>query len=107
MLLGQGRKQPLREALVYHQANGHLALRQGDWVLIDSKTCGDGNKEPAWFRQARGAHDCTGPGALYDLRADPAQTKNLYHAQPDRVRELQALLEQYRQAERTAPIASK
>jgi arylsulfatase A len=102
-LLGKNRGRSIRSSLVYHAANGHLALRQGDWVLIDSKTCGDGNKEPEWFRRERGAHDCAGPGALYDLRADPAQTKNLYDAQPDRARELKSLLDQYRQVERTAP----
>ncbi len=106
-LLGKKRSAPVRDALVYHEANGHLALRKGNWVLVDSATCGDGNKEPEWFRRARGAHDCAGPGALYDLRTDPAQTKNLYAAQPDKVRELKALLDEMRQVERTAPRATR
>ena len=92
----------MRESLVYQQGNGHLALRKGEWVFIDSATCGDGNKEPEWFRRERGAQDCMGPGALYNLRNDPAQTRNLYDAQPDKARELKTLLDQYRQAERTA-----
>jgi arylsulfatase A len=103
VLLGTQRHRSARASLVYHAANGHLALRHGDWVLIDSKTCGDGNKEPEWFRSARQAHDCAGPGALYNLRADPAQTKNLYDLQPAKVRELQQLLNQARREERTAP----
>ncbi|MDX2029278.1 MAG: arylsulfatase [Blastocatellia bacterium] len=103
IFLGRKGAPSIRGALVYHQINGHLALRKDEWVFIDSKTCGDGNKEPEWFRRERGAHDCAGEGALYNLRADPAQTRNLYDAQPDRARELKALLEQYRQAERTAP----
>lgn len=106
VLLGKKGKQAIRGTLVYHQANGHLALRKDEWVFIDSKTCGDGNKEPEWFRRERGAHDCAGEGALYNLRADPAQTKNLYDAQPGRARELKALLEEHRQAERTAPWIS-
>ncbi|MFN0110556.1 MAG: sulfatase family protein [Blastocatellia bacterium] len=103
VLLGQKRKQPIRQTLVHHQINGHLALRHGDWVLIDSKTCGDGNKEPEWFRRERGAHDCTGEAALYNLRDDPGQTKNLYDTQSAKARELKTLLDQYRQNERTAP----
>lgn len=103
-----GRKQPVRDALVHHQINGHLALRKGSWVFIDSPTCGDGNKEPEWFRQARNAHECAGAaGALYDLRADPAQTKNLYATEPDKVRELKTLLDTYRQNERTAPQTNR
>ncbi len=103
-----GRKQPVRETLVYHQINGHLALRKGSWVLIDSPTCGDGNKEPEWFRRERNAHECTGAaGVLYNLRDDPAQTKNLYASQPDKVRELKALLDTYRKEERTAPAITR
>ncbi|MFN0121913.1 MAG: sulfatase family protein [Blastocatellia bacterium] len=102
-LLGKKPKQPVRADLVHHQINGHLALRRGDWVLIDSATCGDGNKEPEWFRRERGAHDCAGPGALYNLRADPGQTRNLYDTQPDKAREMKALLDQYRQADGTRP----
>jgi arylsulfatase A-like enzyme len=90
-----------RGELVYHEHNGHLALRQGDWVFVDSATCGDGNKEPEWFRQARGLHNCAGPGALYNLKTDPGQAKNLYDAQPDKVRALKARLEQIRQQERS------
>jgi arylsulfatase A len=107
VLLGKGRQPSARATLVYHEHNGHLALRQGDWVFVDSKTCGDGNKEPEWFRQARGAHTCAEPGALYDLRNDPAQTKNLYHAQPDKVTAMKTLLDQYREAERTAPLMTR
>jgi arylsulfatase A-like enzyme len=90
-----------RGELVYHEHNGHLALRQGDWVFVDSATCGDGNKEPEWFRQTRSLHNCAGPGALYNLKTDPGQAKNLYDAQPDKVRALKARLEQIRQQERS------
>jgi arylsulfatase A len=103
VLLGQQPRQLIRETLVYHAANGHLALRQKDWVFIDSTTCGDGNKEPDWFRRKRDAHKCKEPGALYNLRTDPAQKKNLYSKQPDKVRELKAMLEKCQTEERSAP----
>ncbi len=92
-------KATIRGSLVYHEHNGHLALRQGDWVFVDSISCGDGNKEPEWFRQARGLHNCAGPGALYNLKTDPAQARNLYDAQPDKVRAMKALLDKIRQQE--------
>mgnify|MGYP002381928643 CR=1 FL=1 len=90
-----------RGVMVHHESNGDLALRQGDWVFIDSKTCGDGNKEPEWFRQTRGLHDCAGTGALYNLKTDPAQAKNLYDTEPERVRVMKALLDKIRQEERS------
>jgi arylsulfatase A len=99
VFLGKKPGLPVRESLVHHQANGHLALRHGDWVLIDSPTCGDGNKEPEWFRRERGAHDCSGAGALYNLRDDPAQARNLIESQPARARELKTLLDRIRKME--------
>ncbi len=93
-----------RGSLVYHEHQGDLALRQGDWVLVDSKTCGDGNKEPEWFRRERKLHDCSDAGALYNLKTDPAQAKNLYDAQPEKVREMKALLDKIRQEERSIPL---
>lgn len=103
VLLGKSSQQPIRAELVYHAADGHLALRKDEWVLIDSATCGDGNKEPKWFRRRRDAHECKTVGALYNLRLDPAQTKNLYKKQANKVRELKALLDKYRTEERSAP----
>ena len=98
-LIGKGSKRPARQELVYHQSNGHLALRKGDWVFVDSPTCGDGNKEPDWFRASRKADECGMPGALYDLRTDPGQTRNVYGQHPEKVRALRARLDLLRQRE--------
>ncbi len=96
LLRGNRSKRAARNELVYHQSNGHLALRQGDWVLIDSSTCGDGNKEPEAFRQARKLEPCAADGALYNLRQDPEQSKNLYGVNPERVRAMKERLNQLR-----------
>jgi arylsulfatase A len=99
LFLGKKLAKAARTEMVYHQSNGHLALRAGDWVFIDSPTCGDGNKEPAWFREARQLHPCTDPGALYDLRSDPGQARNLLTTHPERVQQMKNRLDQLRQAE--------
>ncbi len=99
VLLGKGQNRPVRTEMIYHQSNGHLALREGDWVFVDSPTCGDGNKEPEWFRKTRKADECGLPGALYDLRTDPGQTRNLYGSNPEKVRELKIRLDQLRAKE--------
>lgn len=102
VLLGKEPKRSPRTELVYHQSNGHLALRLGDWVFVDSPTCGDGNKEPEWFRSQRKADECRAPGALYDLRTDPGQRQNVYDLHPDKVREFRARLDRLRQDEMSA-----
>ena len=102
VLLGKGRRRPPRTELVYHQSNGHLALRRGDWVFVDSPTCGDGNREPEWFRNQRKADNCGTPGALYDLRTDPGQRRNVYGQYPEKVKEFRARLDRLREDEMSA-----
>ena len=103
VLLGQKLSQPIREATVLHSANGHLAIRQGDWVFIDARS-GDGNHEPAWFKQERGYQTNQFAGELYNLRDDLAQSKNRYGEKPEIVQRLKALLEKYQAEGRSAPL---
>ena len=104
-LLGEKRDGPLREATVHHSGSGAFAIRRGSWVLILAPT-GDDNGargEPAWFKADRGYEPHAQPGELYDLAADPGQKRNLYAAEPVKVRELAGLLEKYVADGRSTP----
>jgi len=107
-LLGKQSKRPIREATVLHGGSGSFALRQGDWVLIDSPT-GDGNGnrnhpgEPDWFKQQRGYTTNEFAGELYNLHDDLAQRRNLYGEKPEVVKRLKALLEKYKAQGRSTP----
>jgi len=106
VLRGEKTARPVRAATVHHGFSGRLAIRRGDWVLVETGS-GDDNRpafaEPAWLKAERGYGTDQSPGQLFNLRDDPAQTNNLYDAQPNRVRELQALLDKYRQEGRSTP----
>jgi arylsulfatase A-like enzyme len=102
VLLGRKIDKPIREATVHHSANGHFAIRKGDWVLIDFPT-GDDNKEPEWFKKERGYEPHNQPGELFRISHDLPERKNLYAENPDKVRELKALLEKYRKDGRSTP----
>ena len=102
-LLGQKLAKPIREATVLHSAKGSLALRQGDWVLIDAHS-GDGNHEPAWFKEERGYRTNQFAGELYNLRDDVSQSRNLYGEKPKIVQRLKTLLEKYKTEGRSAPL---
>jgi arylsulfatase A-like enzyme len=105
VLLGQKLDKPAREATVHHSGSGQLAIRKGDWVLIDAPTGDDNGRqgEPAWFKNDRGYQAHSSPGELYDLREDLAERRNLYAEQPDKVRELKSLLEKYKSDGRSTP----
>ena len=96
-LLGEKLKTPLREATVHHSAQGKFALRQGDWVIIFAPTGDDNRKqgEPAWFQDERGYRPHTEPGELYNLAKDPTQKDNRYAGEPEKVKELTALMTRY------------
>jgi arylsulfatase A len=102
-LLGEVAATPIREATVHHASDGHLAIRQGDWIYIDSKT-GDANKEPEWFREQLGAELNTGFGVLYNLKEDPTECHNVIENHPCVAEELRVLLEQYKTSGRSAPL---
>lgn len=105
-LLGATDSGPARVATVHHAASGRLALRRGDWVLIDAPT-GDDNGaargEPAWLKQARGYAVHTQPGELFNLRADLPERTNRFADEPALARELRDLLDRYKREGRSTP----
>jgi arylsulfatase A-like enzyme len=104
-LLGEKRQAPLREATVHHSAQGKFAIRKGDWVLILAPIGDDNGKkgEPAWFRTDRGYSPHTEAGELFNLATDPAQRNNRYAAEPEKVKELTALMGRYVTEGRSTP----
>jgi len=85
-----------RDQLVL-QNNGQapLALRQGDWMLIQK---GPGPQQGA--KQKKKKVDSPA-SELYNLKADPTQTNNLAAANPAKAAELEALLEKALNATKT------
>ncbi|WP_367873986.1 sulfatase-like hydrolase/transferase [Luteolibacter sp. Populi] len=93
---------PLRPATVHHGINGSLAIRRGDWVLIDAPS-GDLNREPEWRKEEWKISSHQQPAELFNLKEDPQQRSNRYADQPALAAELKALLDQYRDRGRSTP----
>jgi arylsulfatase A-like enzyme len=89
--LFEGKKldKPLREATIHHSVNGSFAIRQGDWKLIMCPGSG-GWSFPKPNDKA--AIDTLPPVQLYNLREDPAESKNLQADKPEKVEEMKELL---------------
>ncbi|MFI4875718.1 MAG: arylsulfatase [Blastopirellula sp. JB062] len=90
----ENRKSP-RRSIVHNTFADQYAVRDGDWILIAAKS-GAHSKVPAWFdRQSKYVEDGL-PGELYNLKRDLAQRHNQYADQPEKVKEMTALLKQIR-----------
>ncbi len=90
-LLGETHAGPVHETLIIESSRGVLTLRRGPWKLIpELGSCGF--TKPSKVKPAPG-----GPtGQLYDLASDPGEQTNLWAKEPEKVKELTALLEKCR-----------
>lgn len=101
-LRGETTPAPLRPATVHHGINGSLAIRRGDWVLIDAPS-GDLNREPEWRKKEWNLSESDQPAGLFNLKEDPQQRVNRHADQAALAAELKALLDQYRAKGRSTP----
>ena len=94
-LLGQPHNKPVRDNFISHSGGtkGPFSVRQGSWVLVQ----GGGGKGYAVARNAK-----AGP-KLFNLATDLAQEKDLATENPEKVKELRALVEQLKAAGRSRP----
>ncbi len=91
-----GAKAP-RTQMVHNTRKEHYAVRDGDWVLIDAKTGYTGRAAPKeWLEKHNYPPDDGQPVKLYNLREDIGQRYNLAAKHPQRVKEMQTLLERIR-----------
>ncbi|MDA0346832.1 MAG: hypothetical protein O3C43_04875 [Verrucomicrobia bacterium] len=102
VFLGEALEKPVRQATVYHGSNGVLALRRGNWVLIDSKT-GMVSPEPEWFRKERGVEPHEETRELFNLKKDSQQKVNVLSDHPKLVASMSKQLTRYVESGRSAP----
>ena len=104
VLTGKEYERPLRVATVQNTSENSYALRQGDWVYINSASGAAHSEGKAYLKHfGLKTYPKGTPGLLFNLKDDPRQSKNVYDQHPDRVASMKALLERYRGGERSAP----
>lgn len=96
-----GRK-PLRTSLVSHSIDGEFAIRQGEWKLCLGPGSGGWSKPKNAWPAANPAQPET-LVQLYDLAADPGETKNLAETEGKRAADLAALLADQLRRGRSTP----
>jgi arylsulfatase A-like enzyme len=88
-----------REATVHHSINGSFAIRKGSYKLIFAPGSG------GWSYPIPGKDDVSGfpEFQLYDLAADPSESKNILADHPNIVNELTQLMVSYIENGRSTP----
>lgn len=104
VLKGESYTKPLRKATVQNTHKGKYALRQGDWVLIDTANGAAKKRDKHYLDKfVLEAYPKDNPGLLFNLKNDLRQSKNLYAQYPEKVEQMRALLKRYVDGERCAP----
>ena len=100
VLLGKD-SQPVHEAVVHHSIKGNFAIRQGRWKLELCPGSGGWGKPRDAEAKKQGLADIQ----LYDLNADPGESKNVQAEYPEIAERLTKLLERYVNNGRSTPGA--
>ena len=98
-LLGASPAGKGREDVVFHSVQGEFAIQKANWKLIVKRGSG-GFSVPKTVP----VKDGEPAGQLYDVTADPQETRNVYLKHPGVVQSLTGLLQRYKQSGRSRPI---
>jgi len=94
-LKGETASPKARDTVVHHSVSGVFAVRQGPWKMI----LGQGNG--AWGHFDREIDPSIPVGQLYHMEKDPQETTNLWEKEPAIVERLTALLQKYKDENRS------
>ena len=89
-ILGEPGEKPPRQDMVVHSADGVFGIRKGPWKWIEGVPV---DEIRAGVRKANAAEY---RAQLYNVKEDPAETTDVIAAHPGVARELEGLLDRYR-----------
>ncbi|WOO39889.1 arylsulfatase [Rubellicoccus peritrichatus] len=103
LLEKSGRSSQVRKSHVHNTYKKRYALRHGDWVLIDGTNGYHTGVRADWEKLHDYEADDDQPVELYNLKEDIGQKSNLAKSEPQRVEEMQDLLQEIREKGYSAP----
>lgn len=94
ILKGEAYISPLREATVHNTFKNTWGLRKDKWLYLNAST-GEHSKMPDSFKALRGYEDFETDVLLFDMEKDPGQRTNLSAEHPDKIKEMEDLLQKH------------
>ena len=104
----QDEDESIRPHMLTQSFRGQFQLRQGDWKYMDHQGSGGNSYEKGVMKPyALPETEPDASGQLYNLKADPGETTNLFFKEEAKRKELQQLLEELKTSGRSAPRGRK
>lgn len=95
-LLGETYDFPEREVLIHNTYEAKWAVRKNDWLYMNVSS-GEHRRMPEFFKELRGYTDFETEGLLFNFKDDIEQRVNLYDDYPEKVREMDRLINVYKE----------
>ncbi|MEJ6727537.1 MAG: arylsulfatase [Akkermansiaceae bacterium] len=97
----------VRSTHIHNTNKNAYAIRDGDWVLVDAKSGYHSPRKKDWEKKHDYPSEERKTPKLFNLKEDIGQRNDLAPNQPDKVKELQALLKKIREQGYSAPRLAK
>lgn len=92
----QGKRKSVRASHIHNTYKGKWAIRNENWILVDSKNGYTSKVDPSWEKRHQYPEDDAQKVELYDLASDPRQRNNLAAEKPQLVKKLKSLMSEIR-----------
>jgi len=105
VITGKKYNSPLREATIHNTYKTKWGIRKGDYLYINDST--GGHRElPESFKKLTGYTDFNTKGILFNMVEDPEQRVNLYEKYPEKIIEMNGLIQEYRNSSNSVKITN-
>ena len=107
MPLLRGEVKSVRSTHIHNTSSGRYAIRDGDWVLVDTKSGYVSRRDKNWEKKHGYPEKENAEAKLFNLKEDIGQRNDLAARHPDKVKKMQALLKKIREQGHSAPRLAK
>ena len=103
----KGDAKSVRTTHIHNTSKGRYAIRDGDWVLVDTKSGYVSRRDKNWEKKHGYPEEESREPKLYNLKKDIGQRNDVAAKHAKKVKEMQALLKKIREQGYSAPRLAK